>query len=84
MLIVYSLDILRNVFLKKEVGLNCIFIFFEENRANQLWTLLSEWMTNQRSEMVVFEAARSICSLPNLTASQIKPAISGIYIMIIE
>jgi coatomer protein complex subunit gamma len=43
--------------------------------ANQLWTVLTECMTNQRSEMVVFEAARCICSLPNLTMAQIKPAV---------
>jgi len=38
-----------------------------------------ETCLRQKSEMVIFEAARAICSLKNVTPKELTPAISGMW-----
>ena len=41
----------------------------------QLWGLLEQWL-GHKSEMVVFEAARCICALPNVSRAQLARPVS--------
>ena len=39
--------------------------------------MLEQWL-NHKSDMVVFEASKAICSLPNLTANQLQRPVAAL------
>lgn len=48
-----------------------------------MYELLESWLRN-KNDMVVFEAARAICSLPNVTQKELFPAVSALQLMLLN
>lgn len=59
-----------------EVIMQLAFIYFGSSMQRQILDLLEGWLRH-KSDMVNFEAARVICEMKNVNASQLTKAIAG-------
>lgn len=54
----------------------CLFFFLSLSRDSPLFDFIESCLRNKH-EMVVYEAASAIVNLPNCTAKELAPAVSG-------
>ena len=65
------------------VRYSVILIESDLSSTSQMFQLLESWLRN-KNEMVVYEAARCICSLPNVTQKELFPAVSALHMMLLS
>ncbi|KAJ3097292.1 coatomer subunit gamma, partial [Physocladia obscura] len=58
-------------------------IIDEDESARGMYESLEGWLRH-RNEMVVYEAARAICSLRNVTSKELFPAVSALQLMLVS
>ncbi|KAJ3266575.1 coatomer subunit gamma [Chytriomyces hyalinus] len=58
-------------------------IMDEEEGARSMYESLEGWLRH-RNEMVVYEAARAICNMRDVTAKEIFPAVSALQLMLVS
>ncbi|KAJ3193196.1 Coatomer subunit gamma-2 [Irineochytrium annulatum] len=58
-------------------------IMDEEENGRSLYDALEGWLRH-RNDIVVFEAARAICSLKNVTTKEVFPAVSALQLMLVN